>query len=69
MKPRSTGQNESASELDDLNERLAQVRAASRRLAARRIATERKLEHIGRNLSDLKTRLAKTPAAKAKSKR
>lgn len=69
MKNRAPDRNKIASELDVLNEQLAEVRAESRRLAASRIATERKLEHIGKNLSDLKTQLVETVLAQPKPKR
>lgn len=52
MKPRASDRTKSATELDLLNEKLARVRAESRRIAASRIATKEKLEGIGKDLSE-----------------
>jgi septal ring factor EnvC (AmiA/AmiB activator) len=58
-----------ASELDQLNEKLAEVRAETARIAASRAATERKLEHIGKNISGLQMQLSKVAVAKPRTRK
>jgi hypothetical protein len=46
------------SKLEKLRDRLAAAQAESKRIAAKRITTERKLEDLGRQLAELKRDLA-----------
>jgi hypothetical protein len=58
MKARSTDREKLASKLDLLSERLAAAQADTKRVAAKRIATERRLAELGRQVAGLKRDLA-----------
>lgn len=69
MKPRGPDRSKPATELDALDAQLDEVRTESRRLARLREATERKLEDIGKNLSQLKSQLDKSRTGKSRAKK
>ena len=69
MKSRSPDRNKVVSELDALNAQLDEVRTEARRLAAIRVATERKLEDIGKNLDALKAHLGKSGLVRSRGKK
>jgi septal ring factor EnvC (AmiA/AmiB activator) len=58
MKPRSVDPQKLETEIEKLRHRLAAAEAESKRIAAKRITTERKLEDLGKQLADLKRDLA-----------
>ena len=69
MRSRTPDRTKSLNELDLLNAKLAEVRAESRRLEASRVATERKLREIGKNIAELKTELTRSCGLKPRARR
>ena len=58
MKSRSADSQKLESKLENLNARLAAAEAESKRVAAQRIANEKRLNELGRQLAGLKRDLA-----------
>jgi septal ring factor EnvC (AmiA/AmiB activator) len=57
MKGRSIDRQKLVSKLDQLQDRVSAAEAETKRVAAKRIATERKLTDLGRQLAGLKRNL------------
>lgn len=68
MKSRSNARDKVAQEIEVLGKRLEAARAESRRIAANRGTTERKLDGIGRQIAELKSELAVLAAERARQK-
>jgi len=64
MKTREPNRLKLHARLDALTERLAEARAESKRVAAGRVASEKKIADIGRHLASLKAELGKLAAEK-----
>ena len=56
------------SKIEKLHERLAAAQAESKRIAAKRLTTERKLTELGRQLAELKRDLAEVSPPPLRSK-
>jgi septal ring factor EnvC (AmiA/AmiB activator) len=67
MKPRAVDPEKLETEIEKLRSRLAAAEAESKRIAAKRITTERKLEDLGKQLADLKRDLAQVTGENARN--